>query len=171
MLKVGCVFWIWTKQTESSWQAGGAVGKLVYSRLLELERSSLVWHRVGWDPTQGYKEWVVTVVEKCFWKSEKTDMLKPQEDRGMMQKFCTWCFKTRLSLLKQSRNPSTRKRRDFSGSYWQRPHSSIWVILCWQRMLTGKQWQHQSSSMLSCRSGNPTDAPRLSLYPPWTWTF
>lgn len=86
MLKVGCVFWIATKQTETSWQAGEAVGKLGYSRLWELERSSLVWRRVGWDPTQGYKEWVVTAVEKCFWKSEKTDMLNPQEDRRMTQK-------------------------------------------------------------------------------------
>lgn len=42
MLKVGCVFWIATKQTETSWQAGEAIGKLGYSRLWELERSSLV---------------------------------------------------------------------------------------------------------------------------------
>lgn len=159
MLKVGCVFWIATKQTETSWQAGEAVGKLGYSRLWELERSSLVWRRVGWDPTQGYKEWVVTAVEKCFWKSEKTDMLNPQEDRRMTQKnFALGASKPDF-LSGNNQKPSTQKRRDFFGSYWKRPQSSIWVISCCQRMLTGKQWQHQSSSMPSCRSGDPVMLP------------
>lgn len=44
-------------------------------------------------------------------------------------------------------------------SYWQSPHNSIWVMLCWQRMLTGKQWQHQSSSVPTCRSENPLMLP------------
>lgn len=66
MLEEGCVFWIATKQAESDWQAGEASGKPGYSRLPEVEKSSLVLCRVGWEPAQGYKEWVFTAVEKCF---------------------------------------------------------------------------------------------------------
>lgn len=42
------------------------VGKLGYSGLREVEKSSLVLRRVGWETAQGFKEWAVTAVEKCF---------------------------------------------------------------------------------------------------------
>lgn len=93
-----------------------------------------------------------------------------RRQRNDAEKFCTLCLKTRLCLLKQSQKPSAQKIRDFLGSYWQRPHSSIWVMLYGQRMLTGKQWQPQGSSIPNYRTDKHWCSQALSV-PSMDWTI